>query len=143
MKQISFSHIESSIVRNKAFSQLMSTDCLQNTSEKLCKERCSLKSLVNFKRSLQLPKRQFSKKDSDTDVFLWNLLNFRNNYLLFWRTSANDCSWYCKKSYWTTPLGFCILTNVYEFFKFSSLDSISCYANTSSTSMHLHYIWKE
>ena len=45
-----------------------------------------------------------------------------------------------KKSYWNPSQGFHILMNVYEFFKFSTLRSISHYSNTSWAT-HFHYIW--
>ena len=44
-----------------------------------------------------------------------------------------------KGSYLTPPQEFRILMNIYEFFKFSALGSISQYGNTSQA-MHLHYI---
>ena len=58
---------------------------------------------------------------------------------LFWRTFANNCSRCFKRSHWTLHWGFCILMNVYEFFKFSTLASICQYGNTL-WAMHLHYI---
>ena len=50
-----------------------------------------LKNLQNFtKRHLRWSLFQnLFKRDSNTDVFQWNLRNFHEH--LFWRISANDC----------------------------------------------------
>ena len=62
------------------------------------------------------------KRDSNTVIFLWILQNFLKQF--FYRAPLVTAP---KRSYWNPPQGFGILMNIYEFFKFSALGSISQY----------------
>ena len=100
----------------------------KNFYEKVVLKNFAILKHLNFRPATLL-------KETPTQVFSCEYCKiFKNSFFI-------EHLWWLllKRSYSASPQEFCILRNVYQFFKFSYLASISQYGNTS-WAMHLHEI---
>ena len=123
-------------MQNEAFSQVILTKSIQSTSRG--RSNCSQ---IFFKIGALKNFSLFTEKHLCWSFVLINSKQvFSCEYCeIFKNGFFKEHLWWLllKRSYWTPPQGFCILMNVYEFFRFSTLGSISQYGNTS-WAMHFH-----